>query len=47
MSFGFSFFREQDHYYNSPAGFPFVHMGIDANDPANTVFTNYFAYPLP
>jgi hypothetical protein len=47
VSFGFSFFREQDHYYNSPAGFPFVHMGIDANDPANTVFTNYFASHFP
>jgi hypothetical protein len=47
VSFGFSFFREQDHYYNSPAGFPFVHMGIDANDPAATVFTNYFAANFP
>ena len=47
VSFGFSFFREQDHYYNSPAGFPFVHMGIDANDPAAAVFTNYFATNLP
>ena len=47
VSFGFSFFREQDHYYNSPAGFPFVHMGIDANDPAAAVFTNYFGTNFP
>ncbi|HTT21921.1 MAG TPA: carboxypeptidase regulatory-like domain-containing protein, partial [Candidatus Sulfotelmatobacter sp.] len=49
VSFGFSFFREQDHYYNSPAGFPFITMGIDSADPAGTVFTNYFAqhYTVP
>jgi len=47
LSFGFSFFREQDHYYNSPAGFPFVTMGIDANDPAGGVFTNYFQNNFP
>jgi hypothetical protein len=47
VSFGFSFFREQDHYYNAPAGFPFVHMGIDSNDPAATVFTNYFNSNFP
>ncbi|HTS37347.1 MAG TPA: TonB-dependent receptor [Candidatus Solibacter sp.] len=47
VSFGFSFFREQDHYYNSPAGFPFITMGIDPNDPAATVFTNYFQANFP
>jgi len=47
VSFGFSFFREQDHYYNSPAGFPFITMGLDANDPAGQVFTNYFATNFP
>jgi Carboxypeptidase regulatory-like domain len=47
VSFGFSFFREQDHYYNSPAGFPFITMGIDSNDPAATVFTNYFQTNFP
>ena len=47
VSFGFSFFREQDHYYNSPAGFPFITMGIDTNDPAATVFTNYFKANFP
>lgn len=47
VNFGFSFFREQDHYYNAPSGFPFVHMGIDANDPAAAVFTNYFAAHFP
>lgn len=47
VSFGFSYYREQDHYYNSPAGFPFVTMGIDGNDPAAQVFTNYFAANFP
>ena len=47
VSFGFSFFREQDHYYNSPAGFPFITMGIDGNDPAATVFQNYFNSNFP
>jgi hypothetical protein len=47
LSFGFSYYREQDHYYNAPAGMPFVHMGIDSNDPAATVFTNYFNTNFP
>jgi hypothetical protein len=47
VSFGFSFFREQDHYYNAPSGFQFIHMGIDGNDPANTVFTDYFKQNFP
>ncbi|MBZ5687854.1 MAG: carboxypeptidase-like regulatory domain-containing protein [Acidobacteriia bacterium] len=47
VSFGFSFFREQDHYYNAPAGFPFIHMGIDTNDHAATVFAQYFAANFP
>ena len=47
VSFGFSFFREQDHYYNAPAGFPFIHMGIDPADPAATVFRNYFDANFP
>src|SRR5215471_14001970 len=47
VSFGFSFFREQDHYYNSPAGFPFITMGIDSSDPANGVFTTYFQNNFP
>jgi len=47
VSFGFSFFREQDHYYNSPAGFPFITMGIDPTDPAAAVFANYFNANFP
>jgi hypothetical protein len=47
VSFGFSFFREQDHYYNSPAGFPYITLGIDPNDPANTDFTTYFQNNFP
>lgn len=47
VTFGFSFFREQDHYYNAPAGFQFAYMGIDPNDPAAGVFTNYFNSNYP
>jgi hypothetical protein len=47
VSFGFSYFREQDHYYNAPAGFPFIHMGLDNSDPAQSVFANYFTSHFP
>jgi len=47
VSFGFSYFREQDHYYNAPAGFPFIHMGLAAGDPAVKVFTDYFNANFP
>ena len=47
VSFGFSFFREQDHYYNSPAGFPFIHMGLDINDPAYGAVDSYLTSHFP
>ncbi len=47
ISFGFSYFREQDHYYNPPAGFPSSTLGIDPTDPASTVFTDYFNSHFP
>ncbi len=40
LSFGFSYYREQDHYYNAPAGFPFINLGIDPNDPAAAAITS-------
>jgi len=47
ISFGFSYYREQDHYYNPPAGFPQVNLGMSPNDPATGVFTDYFTANFP
>ena len=40
-NFGFSYFREQDHYWNPPAGFPIVQLGLDGQDPANSAFSQW------
>ena len=40
LKFGFSMFREQDHYYNNPVGWPTVNLGLDAGDPALAAFSN-------
>jgi len=34
MSFGFSWYQEQDHYYNAVQGFPVVSLGLVNGDPA-------------
>jgi hypothetical protein len=34
LNFGFSWWREQNHYYNGVLGFPFVNMTIANGDPA-------------
>ena len=34
MSFGFSWYQEQDHYYNAVQGFPVVSLGLTGSDPA-------------
>jgi len=47
LNFGFSYYREQDHYYNAPAGFPFDDIGLVTDDPATTAFENYFATNFP
>ncbi len=47
LNFGFSFYREQDHYYNSPAGYARINMGIVSSDPAATVFKDYFTANFP
>ena len=47
VNFGFSYYREQDHYNNAPAGFPFDHIGLVADDPATTAIENYFATNFP
>jgi hypothetical protein len=40
LSFGFSWYREQDHYWNPPAGYPFFTLGLATGDPALQAFTN-------
>lgn len=39
VSFGFSFYREQDHYWNAPAGIPNFSLGLATGDPAINAFT--------
>jgi hypothetical protein len=39
MNFGFSWWREQDHYYNPVQGFPVVNFGLASGDPALGAFT--------
>jgi hypothetical protein len=34
MSFGFSWYQEQDHYYNPVQGFPVANLGLTGSDPA-------------
>ncbi|MFZ0661704.1 MAG: carboxypeptidase regulatory-like domain-containing protein [Acidobacteriaceae bacterium] len=38
FTFGGSFYREQDHYWNPPQGYDNVVMGLGAGDPALNVF---------
>jgi len=39
VNFGFSWWREQNHYYNGVQGFPTVTLGLAATDPAVNAFT--------
>jgi hypothetical protein len=40
FSFGFSWYREQDHYWNAPAGYSNTSLGLADGDPAFSMFTN-------
>jgi hypothetical protein len=40
VKFGFSWYREQDHYYNAPAGWPTFNLGLANGDPALDAFSN-------
>jgi hypothetical protein len=40
MKMGFSWYREQDHYWNPPAGFPYMGLGVVSGDPAASAVTN-------
>jgi hypothetical protein len=39
FNFGFQGYREQDHYYNPPVGFPNINFGLITGDPAQNAFT--------
>lgn len=39
FTFGGSFYREQDHYWNPPLGYENITMGIGSGDPASNVFS--------
>jgi hypothetical protein len=38
MTFGFSWWREQDHYYNPVLGYPGANYGLASGDPAQNAF---------
>jgi hypothetical protein len=42
VTFGFSFFREQDHYWNPPDGIQNIFLGLAGGDPALNDFNSYF-----
>lgn len=39
LNFGFSYYREQDHYYNPPGGIYGIGLGLSGGDPALNAFT--------
>ena len=43
FTFGASWFREQDHYWNGPGGEPNYTFGLDSLDPATNVINNALA----
>jgi hypothetical protein len=43
FTFGGSWYREQDHYWNGPGGYPIVGFGIAGQDPLGAVFTSALA----
>jgi len=45
MSYGFSWYREQDHYWNPPEGYPNYSLGLVNGDPALQAFTNSGSNP--
>ena len=45
FQYGVSWYREQDHYWNPPAGFSNFNLGLAAGDPALNAFTNTGSHP--
>jgi len=42
ITFGFDFYREQDHYWNPPDGIPNIALGLVNGDPALNAFASAF-----
>ncbi|HXS99035.1 MAG TPA: carboxypeptidase-like regulatory domain-containing protein [Candidatus Limnocylindrales bacterium] len=40
LTMGGTWWREQDHYWNSPSGYPRYTFGVNSLDPVSTVFTS-------
>ncbi len=40
FNFGISFYREQDHYWNAPLGYPNIDLYLGPQDPAASTFAN-------
>jgi hypothetical protein len=47
LNFGFSWWREQNHYYNGGLGFPGINFGLANGDPALNAFTNSSGGTVP
>lgn len=45
LQYGVSWYHEQDHYWNAPAGFNNYSLGLATGDPALNAFTNSGAHP--
>lgn len=45
LMYGFSWYREQDHYWNAPSGFPNFTLGLVNGDPALAAFSNSGSNP--
>jgi hypothetical protein len=43
VTFGFNFYREQDHYWNAPDGMQNLALGLATGDPARNDFDSYFS----
>ncbi len=43
VTFGMSYWREQDHYWNPPAGITDYALGLVSGDPAYNAFEGYFS----
>lgn len=47
LTYGVTYWREQDHYWNPPDGILEYNMGLSGSDPANSDFTNYLRTNYP
>jgi hypothetical protein len=47
VNYGFSWWREQNHYYNPAAGYPVANFGLANGDPAQGAFTTALSSASP